>query len=88
MRFLADRAIARDANGLPPGPEGSLVKIAWSSAENHIAQAAGLVLGPAANTGRWGRERVGVRQTSIAGGTTQINKNIIARRVLGLPRAS
>ena len=88
MRFLADRAIARDANGLPPGPEGSLVKLAWSNAENLIAEASGLALGLAANTGRWGQNRVSVRQTSIAGGTTQVNKNIIARRVLGLPRAS
>ena len=88
MRFLADRAIARDARGSTPGPEGSLVKIAWSDAENHIADAAGLVLGPDANRGRWGRDRVGVLSTSIAGGTTQVNKNIIARRVLGLPRAT
>ena len=45
------------------------------------------MLGPAANTGEWGRDRVYVRALSIAGGTTQVNKNIIAQRVLGLPRS-
>jgi alkylation response protein AidB-like acyl-CoA dehydrogenase len=44
------------------------------------------VLGPAANGGEWGRDRVYVRAMSIAGGTTQVNKNIIAQRLLGLPR--
>ena len=44
------------------------------------------MLGPDATAGRWGRDRVASRQATIAGGTTQINKNIIAQRVLGLPR--
>jgi hypothetical protein len=35
----------------------------------------------------WGRERLRARGYSIAGGTTQVNKNIIATRILGLPRA-
>ena len=36
---------------------------------------------------RWGVDRVAVRSHTIAGGTTQVNKNIIAQRVLGLPRS-
>ncbi len=48
---------------------------------------AGAILGPGANSGSWGRNRVYVRALSIAGGTTQVNKNIIAQRVLGLPRS-
>jgi alkylation response protein AidB-like acyl-CoA dehydrogenase len=48
---------------------------------------AGQLLGPAANAGSWGRDRVYVRALSIAGGTTQVNKNIVAQRVLGLPRS-
>ena len=58
----------------------------WSECESHIAEMAGQVLGPAANTGAWGRDRVYARALSIAGGTTQVNKNIVAQRVLGLPR--
>ncbi len=86
MKFLADRALSASIQGRAPGPEGSLAKLVWSDTENAIAAAAGCVLGPAANTGRWGEQRVYVRATSIAGGTTQVNRNIIAERVLGLPR--
>jgi len=35
---------------------------------------------------RWGDNLLAVRQASIAGGTTEINKNIIGEHVLGLPR--
>jgi alkylation response protein AidB-like acyl-CoA dehydrogenase len=58
----------------------------WSELENHIAETAAEVLGPAASGGEWGRDRVYVRALTIAGGTTQVNKNIIAQRILGLPR--
>jgi alkylation response protein AidB-like acyl-CoA dehydrogenase len=88
MKALADLAISRAIHGRPPGPEGSLVKLIWSELENQIAEAAGEVLGAAANAGPWGQERVFVRSTSIAGGTTQVNKNILAQRVLGLPRSA
>jgi len=87
LKLLSDRAISAELHGRPRGPESSLAKLAWSDVENHIAEAAGEVLGPAANTGEWGRDRVYVRALSIAGGTTQVNKNIIAQRVLGLPRS-
>ncbi len=43
------------------------------------------VLGPAASA-RWADYRLTARALTIAGGTTQINKNITAQRVLGLPR--
>ena len=86
LKLLSNRAISAELHGRPLGPESSLAKLVWSDVENHIAEAAGEVLGPAANTGEWGRDRVYVRALSIAGGTTQVNKNIIAQRVLGLPR--
>jgi hypothetical protein len=47
---------------------------------------AGDVLGLDANSGQWGRDRVYSRALTIAGGTTQVNKNILATRILGLPR--
>ena len=87
LKLLSNRAISAELHGRPLGPESSLAKLVWSDVENHIAEAAGEVLGPAANTGEWGRDRVYVRAMSIAGGTTQVNKNIIAQRVLGLPRS-
>jgi alkylation response protein AidB-like acyl-CoA dehydrogenase len=86
LKLLADRAISGQLHGRPLGPEGSLAKLVWSEVENHIADTAAVVLGADANSGEWGRDRVYVRSMSIAGGTTQVNKNIIAQRVLGLPR--
>jgi alkylation response protein AidB-like acyl-CoA dehydrogenase len=87
LKLLADRAISGTLHGRPTGPEGSLVKLVWSDATNHLAEAASAVLGADGWTGRWGTRRLSVRSTSIAGGTTQVNKNIVAQRVLGLPRS-
>ena len=86
LKLLSDRAVSGALHGRPSGPEASLAKIVWSEIEQQIAEVTGEVLGPEANTGEWGRDRVYVRAFSIAGGTTQVNKNIIAQRVLGLPR--
>ena len=88
LRFLSDRAIGRDAAGLEPGPEGSLIKLAWSATDKFTAESVDRILGPDALAGDWGRQRMGVQSSGIAGGTTQVNKNIIARRVLGLPKAN
>jgi alkylation response protein AidB-like acyl-CoA dehydrogenase len=86
LKLLADRAISAAAAGRPPGPESSVVKLWWSEVQGHLAELAGELLGPEANRGEWGRERVSVRSLSIAGGTTQVNKNLVAQRVLGLPK--
>ncbi|MFM8304981.1 MAG: acyl-CoA dehydrogenase family protein, partial [Actinomycetota bacterium] len=86
MKLIAERAISGELHGRPLGPESSIAKLVWSETDQHIGDVAAAVLGPEADTGRWGRDRVGSRQATIAGGTTQINKNIIAQRVLGLPR--
>ena len=87
LKLLSDRAVSGLLHGREAGPETSLAKLVWSDCESHIAEVSGELLGPAANTGSWGRDRVYVRALSIAGGTTQVNKNIVAQRVLGLPRS-
>jgi alkylation response protein AidB-like acyl-CoA dehydrogenase len=87
LKLLSDRAVSGLLHGREAGPETSLAKLVWSECETHISEMAGQLLGPAANTGKWGRDRVYVRALSIAGGTTQVNKNIVAQRVLGLPRS-
>jgi alkylation response protein AidB-like acyl-CoA dehydrogenase len=87
LKLLADRAISGELHGRPLGPEGSIAKLVWSETEQLVAEVAGDVLGPDANRGEWGRDRVAARSHTIAGGTTQVNKNIIATRILGLPRA-
>jgi hypothetical protein len=87
MRLQSQRALSAAHAGAPAGAEGSLVKLTWSLVEDAIADSAGAALGADANGGTWGHERVWTRATSIAGGTTQINKNVIAARMLGLPRS-
>ncbi|MFO1536947.1 MAG: acyl-CoA dehydrogenase family protein [Actinomycetota bacterium] len=86
LKLVSERAISGELHGRALGPEASIAKLVWSETDQHIGEVAAAVLGPDAGTGRWGRDRVGSRQATIAGGTTQINKNIIAQRVLGLPR--
>jgi len=86
LKLISDRAISAELHGRPMGPEGSIAKLVWSETEQHLAEVASAVLGPAALEGPWARDRVYSRSTTIAGGTTQVNKNIIAQRVLGLPR--
>jgi len=80
LKLLADRAISGQLHGRATGPESSLVKLVWSDVSNHVAEAWTAV------TGEVDQRRLSVRQVSIAGGTTQVNKNIVAQRVLGMPR--
>ena len=87
LKLISERAISAELHGRPMGPEGSIAKLLWSETEQHIGEVAADVLGPDALTGPWARDRVYGRSFSIAGGTTQVNKNIIAQRILGLPRA-
>jgi alkylation response protein AidB-like acyl-CoA dehydrogenase len=86
LKLVSQRAISGALHGREMGPESSIAKLVWSEAEQHLGEVAGDVLGADANTGRWGRDRVAMRSYTIAGGTTQVNKNIIAQRLLGLPR--
>lgn len=87
LKLLSDRALSAMVHGRA-GAEASLVKWVWSEVEQHRSEVAGEILGPEALEGDWGLDRVAVRGLSLAGGTTQINKNIIAQHVLGLPRSA
>ena len=85
LKFLSDRAISATVSGRQ-GAEGSLVKLVWSHVEQQRVALEGEILGAEAITGNAGRGRLSARSLSIAGGTTQVNKNVVARRVLGLPK--
>jgi alkylation response protein AidB-like acyl-CoA dehydrogenase len=86
LRLLAARAVASAQRGDVPGPEGSLAKLLWSRVDQQLTTTAARALGMGSLTGDWAREVCGSRSLSIAGGTTEINKNVVAERVLGLPR--
>jgi alkylation response protein AidB-like acyl-CoA dehydrogenase len=86
LKLISDRALSAELHGRAMGPEGSIAKLVWSETEQHLTELASAVLGPDALSGPWARDRVYSRSMTIAGGTTQVNKNILAQRILGLPR--
>jgi alkylation response protein AidB-like acyl-CoA dehydrogenase len=87
LKLISERALSGELHGRAMGPEGSIAKLLWSEAEQHITEVAAEVLGPDGLDGGWARDRVYSRALTIAGGTTQVNKNIVAQRILGLPRS-
>ena len=88
MRLLNCRTLTRLERGLEPGPESSIVKLFWASLTQRIHELALAVEGPAAvrSDGRWPQAFLWSRVSSIAGGTSEVQANIIAQRLLGLPR--
>jgi alkylation response protein AidB-like acyl-CoA dehydrogenase len=91
-RMNAARVAAATAAGQPPGPEGSIGKLLWAAGMTEIGQVAASLLGPRlmADTGEWGTfawndHVLGAPGYRIAGGSDEIQRNIIAERVLGLP---
>ena len=88
IRLLAWKGLTDIEKYGQPGPEGSLVKWLWSDTNQRLTQLAADVVGPEALTGgtRWSYELLRARGNTIEGGTTEVLKNIVAERVLGLPR--
>jgi alkylation response protein AidB-like acyl-CoA dehydrogenase len=96
MKYTRFRALTRQIRGEPPGPEGSILKLTGSEIGVRIADAAGELLGMHAlvNQGtelvpdapRWFNRLVAARQYTISAGTSEIQRNILGERVLGLPK--
>jgi alkylation response protein AidB-like acyl-CoA dehydrogenase len=89
LRMIGCAGLARLERDGQPGPEGSLAKLIWSRANQELPQLAVDILGPyaLASDSEWAYELLRARGNTIEGGTTEILKNIVAERVLGLPKA-
>ena len=93
-QWTAARARAAQQAGKPQGPEGSLGKLAASNiarlaarVHTDISGSAALLTGPDSDhDGVIAEILVSVPAVSIAGGTDEIQKNIISERVLGMPK--
>ncbi len=89
LRLTAYRGLSAIEKYGQPGPEGSLTKWMWSETNQQLTQFAADLLGPDALRANqsWSYELLRARGNSIEGGTTEVLKNIVAERVLGLPKA-
>ena len=96
IRLTALRAVTKAARGELPWPEVPIGKLLWSTVSQDLAEAAMHALGPdglrwrgdplAPDAGRWAHDEIYSRMTTIGAGTTEIQKNVLAERALGLPR--
>jgi len=90
LGLLGQRALSRIARGSMPGAEHSVIKLAWSLAAQAIGETHLAALGTEAMaspaTAEARLEFLRSRAATIAGGTTEIMRNILAERVLGMPR--
>jgi len=69
-----------------PGPEGSVSKLHWSEQNQRLTKLAMEIL-EGEDDGYWGYQQLRSRGNTIEAGTSEILRNIIAERVLGLPRS-
>jgi alkylation response protein AidB-like acyl-CoA dehydrogenase len=97
FRFTIYRAFSALLKTGMPGPEGSVAKLFWSDTAQRLTKYALEIEGTyallgagsdrAVENGRWQRLQLRSRGNSIEGGTSEILRNIIAERVLGLPKS-
>ena len=96
LRLRNYRTLSRLGRGIEPGPDSSVAKLIHSSMTRRLSAAALGVLGAEASlwpepaedlaAGTWQRQWLWSKAASIAGGTDEIQRTIVAERLLGLPR--
>ena len=86
LRIHSQRRLSDRAAGRPVGAETSIDKLMMTTTEQLLLHTALDVLGPAAVTGKggWFKKYLYSRAASIYGGTSQIQRNVISGRLLGL----
>jgi alkylation response protein AidB-like acyl-CoA dehydrogenase len=96
MRLNSLRAMSQYLNGMPRGPEASIIKLYWSHAAQNFYETALEALGPLAGlaggdplspgAGRFQQSYLQSRAFTIYSGSSEVQRNIIGERLLGLPK--
>ena len=97
MKYTAYRTFSKILKGGNPGPEGSISKLVWSELNQRMHEFVMALEGPASQltrgskyaveSGRWQHGFLRSRGNTIEAGTSEIQRNIIAERVLGMPKS-
>ncbi len=93
LRALTYLGISRNVNADQPGPEGSMMKLHYADLAKRVYHLGIEILGPRSlafpeneDDSEWVDHHLIAYSASIGGGTSEIQRNIIGERVLGLPR--
>jgi alkylation response protein AidB-like acyl-CoA dehydrogenase len=98
IKYIGLRQLTRQLKGIPPGPESSIQKLAYSELNLRIQKFAMEMLGPysqidylapfAVDDGKWLYRMLAARGMIIGAGTSEIQRQVIGERVLGLPKGN
>jgi alkylation response protein AidB-like acyl-CoA dehydrogenase len=87
LKLMGYRSLTHILRTGHPGPESSLEKIIGSETDQRLQEAAMGMFGPhALMENARGRDYLYARSETIMGGTSEIQRNVVAQRILGLPR--
>jgi len=96
VKYTDLRALSKQISGEPPGWEGSICKLGSSYMNLRMTSFAAELLGPygqltrdcplSVDQGAWLKQALMARAFTIGGGTSEIQRSILATRALGLPR--
>jgi alkylation response protein AidB-like acyl-CoA dehydrogenase len=87
LRLHVCRRLSDRLDGITHGPEGSVDKLLMTFAEQAVGHAA-MSIGGSGHAGAddtWLKVYLYSRSQSVMGGTSQIQRNLVARRILGMP---
>nr|MBA3249506.1 acyl-CoA dehydrogenase [Geodermatophilaceae bacterium] len=95
LRYTNFRSLTKLMKTGIPGPEGSVAKLTWSEANQRLTSFAVELLGADATldgaegfwSGYWQFQQLRSRGNTIEAGTSEVLRNIIAERLVGLPRS-
>ena len=87
LQHLGEAMVSRLADGRPPGSEAAVAKLASSRVSRRCDELLDAMRGAGATLwDDWSLVQLWIPATSIAGGTDEVLKGVVAERVLGLPR--